>query len=96
MAVLTAASINVNNSIKNWFRYIDEAQETFIKPFLGCVLYNQLQDLMSLDPVPSDDGTTTENLAELLTMIRKPLELYAFKLLDYLDLEFDPSKWEIS
>jgi len=78
--VLTAASINVSNSIENWFPHIDEAQETFIKPVLGNVLYDELQDLMALDPVPPDDGTTTENLAELLSMIRKPLALYALWL----------------
>ena len=78
--VLMAASINVSNSIENWFPYIDEAQETFIKPVLGDVLYNQLQDLMALDPVPPDDGTTAENLAELLAMLRKPLALYALWL----------------
>ena len=78
--VLTAASINVSNSIENWFPYIDEAQETFIKPVLGNVLYDQLQDLIALDPVPPDDGTTAENLAELLSMIRKPLALYALWL----------------
>ncbi len=78
--VLTAASINVSNSIENWFPYIDEAQETFIKPVLGNVLYDQLQDLMALDPGPPDNGTTTENLTELLAMIRKPLALYALWL----------------
>ena len=78
--VLTAASINVSNSIENWFPYIDEAQETFIKPVLGNVLYDQLQDMMALDPVPPDDGTTTENLAVLLAMLRKPLALYALWL----------------
>jgi len=78
--VLNAASINVSNSIENWFPYIDEAQETFIKPVLGDVLYDQLQDLMALDPVPPDDGTTTEKLAELLAILRKPLALYALWL----------------
>ena len=78
--VLTAASINVSNSIENWFPYIDEAQESFIKPVLGNVLYDQLQDLMALDPVPPDDGTTTEKMAELLAMLRKPLALYALWL----------------
>jgi hypothetical protein len=78
--VLTAASINVSNSIENWFPYIDEAQETFIKPVLGDVLYDQLQDLIALDPAPPDDGTTAENLAELLTILRKPLALYALWL----------------
>jgi hypothetical protein len=78
--VLTAASINVSNSIENWFPYIDEAQETFIKPVLGNVLYEQLQDLMALNPVPPDDGTAEANLVKLIEMIRKPLALYALWL----------------
>ncbi len=78
--VLTAASINVSNSIENWFPYIDEAQETFIKPVLGNVLYDQLQGMMAIDPVPADDGTAEGKLAELLGMIRKPLSLYALWL----------------
>ena len=78
--VLTAASINVSNSIENWFPYIDEAQETFIKPVLGNDLYYQLQGLMAIDPVPADDGTAEGKLAELLGMIRKPLALYALWL----------------
>ena len=78
--VLTAASINVSNSIENWFPYIDEAQETFIKPVLGNALYDQLQGMMAIDPVPADDGTEEGKLAELLGMIRKPLALYALWL----------------
>jgi hypothetical protein len=78
--VLTAASINVSNSIENWFPYIDEAQETFIKPVLGNALYDQLQGMMAIDPVPADDGTAEAKLAELLVMIRKPLALYALWL----------------
>jgi len=78
--VLSAASINVSNTIENWFPYIEEAQETFIKPVLGKCLYEQLQDAMALDPVPPDDGTTMENLAKLLEMARKPLALYALWL----------------
>jgi len=78
--VLTAASINVSNLIENWFPYIDEAQETFIKPVLGNVFYDQLQDLMALDPVPPDDGTAEANLVKLVEMIRKPLALYALWL----------------
>jgi len=78
--VLTAASINVSNSIENWFPYIDEAQETFIKPVLGNVLNDKLHDLMALDPVPPDDGTEVPNLLKLLEMIRKPLALYALWL----------------
>ncbi len=78
--VLTAASISVSNTIENWYPYIEEAQETFIKPVLGIGLYEQLQDAMALDPVPPEDGTTTENLAKLLEMVRKPLALYALWL----------------
>ena len=78
--VLTAASINVSNSIENWFPYIDEAQETFIKPVLGNALYDQLQGMMAIDPVPADDGTAEGKLADLLGMIRKPLALYALWL----------------
>jgi len=78
--VLSAASVNVSNTIENWFPYIEEAQETFIKPVLGIGLYEQLQDAMALDPVPPDDETTLENLAKLLEMVRKPLALYALWL----------------
>ncbi|MGA3014684.1 MAG: DUF6712 family protein [Bacteroidales bacterium] len=78
--VLTAASINVSNSIENWFPYIDEAQETFIKPVLGNVLYDELCDMMALDPVPPDDATEVPNLLKLLELIRKPLALYALWL----------------
>ena len=78
--VLSAASVNVSNTIENWFPYIEEAQETFIKPVLGIGLYDQLQDAMALDPVPPDDGTTLENLVKLLEMVRKPLALYALWL----------------
>jgi len=78
--VLTAASINVSNSIENWFPYIDEAQETFIKPVLGDALYGQLQSVM--DPVILDpkEGPIDCRLADLLIMIRKPLALYALWL----------------
>ena len=78
--VLSAASINVSNTIENWFPYIGEAQESFIRPVLGDVLYGQLQDAMALDPAVPEDGTILENLATLLDMIRKPLALYALWL----------------
>ena len=78
--VLSAASINVSNTIENWYPYIEEAQATFIKPVLGIGLYEQLQDAMALDSVPPDDGTTMENLAKLLELVRKPLALYALWL----------------
>lgn len=77
--VLSAASINVSNSIENWFPYIDEAQATFIKPVLGDGLYAQLQSAMV--PVGDDpEEPINTHLTGLLEMIRKPLALYALWL----------------
>ena len=78
--VLSAASINVSNTIDSWFPYIEEAQQTFIKPVLGNALYNQLLSSVALDPVLPDDGTNELLLAELLFLVRKPLALYALWL----------------
>jgi len=78
--VLTAASINVSNSIENWFPYIDEAQETFIKPVLGDVLYDQLQNAMNPDGLAAEGRPIDGRLVDLLVMIRKPLALYALWL----------------
>ena len=78
--VLTAASINVSNSIENWFPYIDEAQETFIKPVLGDVLYDQLQGAMNPDDHAPDVRPIDGRFVDLLAMIRKPLALYALWL----------------
>jgi hypothetical protein len=77
--VLTAASINVSNSIENWFPYIDEAQESFIKPVLGDLLYDQLQTAM-IPAAPESEEGFSDNLTTLLEMIRKPLALYALWL----------------
>lgn len=74
--VLSAASINVSNSIENWFPYIDEAQESFIKPVLGDVLYDQIQNAM----IPAGQEPTDNHQTTLLEMIRKPLALYALWL----------------
>ena len=78
--VLTAASINVSNSIENWFPYIDEAQETFIKPVLGDVLYDQLQGAMNPDDHAPEVRPIDGRLVDLLAKIRKPLALYALWL----------------
>ena len=78
--VLTAASINVSNSIENWFPYIDEAQETFIKPVMGDVLYNQLQSVVNPVSHEPEEGPIDGRLVDLLVMIRKPLALYALWL----------------
>jgi len=78
--VLTAASINVSNSLENWFPYIDEAQETFIKPVLGDVLYDELQNTMNPDGLAPEGRPIDGRLVDLLVMIRKPLALYALWL----------------
>ena len=78
--VLTAASINVSNSIENWFPYIDEAQETFIKPVLGDVLYDQLQSVMNPEDHTPEVRPIDGRLVDLLALIRKPLALYALWL----------------
>jgi hypothetical protein len=78
--VLSAASINVSNSIENWFPYLDEAQETFIKPVLGDVLYDQLQSAMIPAAQDPENGSIDSHLTDLLQMIRKPLALYALWL----------------
>jgi len=78
--VLTAVSINVSNSIENWFPYIEEAQETFIKPVLGDTLYRQLQETANLIVREPEQKPVDTHLFDLLEMIRKPLALYALWL----------------
>ena len=78
--VLTAASINVSNSIENWFPYIGEAQETFIKPVLGDTLYRQLQETANPMVREPEQKPVDTHLFDLLEMIRKPLALYALWL----------------
>jgi len=78
--VLTAASINVSNSIENWFPYIGEAQETFIKPVLGDTLYQQLQETANPIVREPEQKPLDTHLFDLLEMIRKPLALYALWL----------------
>ena len=78
--VLAAASINVSNVIENWYPYIDEAQETFIKPVLGDALYEQLQSVMTPAGHAPEGGPVTGNFVDLLEKIRKPLALYALWL----------------
>ena len=78
--VLTAASINVSNSIENWFPYIGEAQETFIKPVLGDTLYQQLQETANPIVREPEQKPVDTHLFDLLEMIRKPLALYALWL----------------
>jgi hypothetical protein len=78
--VLTAASINVSNSIENWFPYIGEAQETFIKPVLGDTLYQELQETANPIVREQEQKPVDTHLFDLLEMIRKPLALYAMWL----------------
>ncbi len=79
--VLVAASINVSNTIENWYPYIEEAQETFIRPVLGKDLYDQLQDTVLLLAGTEQNKPPIEvKMTDLLERIRKPLALYALWL----------------
>jgi hypothetical protein len=78
--VLSAASINVSNTIENWFPYIEEAQETFIRPVLGDPLYRQLQETADPTTREPEKQPLDPSLVELLDLMRKPLALYALWL----------------
>ncbi len=79
--VLDAASINVSNTIENWYPYIEEAQETFIRPVLGDELYDQLLDTAeTIISHEIEKRPVDERLAILLEKIRKPLSLYSLWL----------------
>jgi hypothetical protein len=78
--VLSAASINVSNTIENWFPYIEEAQETFIRPVLGGPLYRQLQETADPTTREPEKQPLDPRLVELLDLVRKPLALYALWL----------------
>ena len=79
--VLNAASINVSNTIENWYPYIEEAQETFIRPVLGDELYDQLLDTAeAIISHEIEKRPVDERLAILLEKIRKPLSLYSLWL----------------
>jgi hypothetical protein len=78
--VLSAASINVSNTIENWFPYIEEAQETFIRPVLGDPLYRQLQETADPTTREPENQPLDPRLVELLDLVRKPLSLYALWL----------------
>ena len=78
--VLSAASINVSNTIENWYPYIEEAQETFIRPVLGDPLYLQLRETADRVIQQPSQPSLEPPLVELLEMVRKPLALYALWL----------------
>jgi hypothetical protein len=78
--MLSAASINVSNSLENWNPYIEEAQESFILPVLGTGLYDQLLGVVELLANPVPGSPVDPKLTELLERIRKPLALYALYL----------------
>jgi hypothetical protein len=76
--VLSVASINVSNQIESWLPYIDEAQQSFIRPVLGQELIHQLETAAA-EQVTSHDSLDP-CIRDLLDMIRKPLALYALWL----------------
>ena len=78
--VLSAASINISNTIENWYPYIEEAQETFIRPVLGDPLYHQLQETADPTTREPEKQPLDPRLVDLLDLVRKPLALYALWL----------------
>ena len=78
--VLSAASINVSNTIENWSPYIEEAQETFIRPVLGDPLYRQLQETADPTTREPEKQPLDPRFVDLLDLVRKPLALYALWL----------------
>lgn len=72
--IKAVSTINVTNSLTMWQPYIDEAQETFIKPVIGKQL------LTELDEYAQSSGSTEDLWDELLSKVQKPLALYALNL----------------
>lgn len=67
------SSINVSNTLAVWQPYLDEAEETFIKPVIGETLIAELDEYI-------EGSTEDAELEALLEKVRKPLVLYALYL----------------
>ena len=72
--VRAASSINVSNTLDAWQPYLDEAELTFIKPSIGCALYQ-----IFLDAVQGSAELVDPSL-KAINLLRKPLALYALCL----------------
>lgn len=70
--VRSASTINISNTLINYQPYIDEAEERFIKPYIGQALYDLL------DGVVNGSGSSVDTKYDILLMrIRIPINLYA-------------------
>ncbi len=68
------STISISNSLENWQPYIDEAQESFIRPLLG-------DDLMDLLESEANSSASEESqYAGLIEKVIKPLGLYSLWL----------------
>jgi hypothetical protein len=72
--IQAVSTINVSNTLRQWQPYIDEAQETFLKPFLGEDLIENMKE--SID----SSASGISKYSELLEKAVKPLALYALYL----------------
>ena len=70
--VRAASSINVSNTLDTWQPYLDEAELSFIKPAIGSALFNIFKEKSKED--------FEEPFLAAITLLRKPLALYALYL----------------
>jgi hypothetical protein len=68
-----ASTININNTLLVWQPYVDEAEETFIKPLLGSTFYEEVKGKVTTMGV--DTG-----YADLVELIWKASALYSLYL----------------
>lgn len=69
-----ASSINIGNTLSNWQPYLDEAEETFIRPVIGDDLFDELVTHLQ------SSGSGTSKMDNLLTKVHRALALYALYL----------------
>jgi len=70
--VRSASTINISNVLVNYQPYIDEAEQRFIKPYIGEAFYDLLDGIVN--------GSGSDNISKydiLLMRIRIPISLYA-------------------
>jgi hypothetical protein len=70
--VRSASTINISNVLTNYEPYIDEAEQRFIKPYIGEAFYDLLEEVVN------GSGSGDNSQYDIILMrIRIPLALYA-------------------
>jgi len=70
----SASTISIGNTLANWQPYIDEAEDTFIRPVIGDDLFDVLEKSLE----SSASGESKYDI--LITCLRKAIALYALWL----------------